>query len=258
MRHPRLIGKKRKNWQRFLQALTLACFFIVLPQVSLADVRDDFFRQVMLDGGPEVAAMLKEGVPPNLIEPKRNDTALVLALRENSMSVFRVLLDAEGVDVNHRVVNGDTALMIASWKENVEAARSLIDRGAYVNQHGWTALHYAAARGNIEILKMLLDKRADINARSPTHITPLMMAARNGKIHAVKLLLDHGADELLKDRDGRSVIEWAQENGHTDIADGMKSRLKKIKARRQQRFKERVMQNPPVAEWVTAHPPPMQ
>ncbi len=258
MRQSRHTSSEGKGWQRFFRALILTCFFLVMPQASLADIRDDFFRQVMLDGGPEIAAMLKDGVNPNLTEPQRNDTGVILSLRENAMNVFRVLLNAKGVDVNHRVANGDTALMIAAWKENAEAVRALIAQGAYVNQRGWTALHYAAAKGNTEIVTLLLDKRADINARSPRHITPLMMAARNGKIYTVKLLLDHGADAALKDLDGRSVIDWAQAYGHTDIAEGMTARLDKMREGERRAFVERVMANPPEAGWLNENLPPMR
>lgn len=226
--------------------------------MSLADEQETFFQYVVLDSGPEVSAMLKKGISPNLTEPERGDTGLVLALRENSMEVFRVLLNAEGIELNHRIKNGDTALMIAAWKENVEAARALIAKGAFANQHGWTALHYAAAKGNSEIVQLLLDKRADINARSPTHITPMMMAARNGHIYTVKLLLDRGADASLTDMHGRSVVDWALAYSNTDIAEGMKRRLEKTRQRRKDEAEERIMKQQSDKNWLTTRMPPME
>ena len=202
-------------------SLALLCA-LFLPATSHADTTYDYFRVVALDNQHAVASMLKEGVSPNLTEPKRGDTGLMLALREEAMQVFSLLLDAPGIDLEIRARNGDNALMIAAWKENQKAVVALIAKGAKVNREGWTALHYAAAKGNNEIAQLLLDNQAAVDAESPTKITPLMMAAQAGHIYTVKLLYDAGADISLEDEHGRSALALAEHAGHDEIVKGLK------------------------------------
>lgn len=206
-----------------LGAAMLAC----LPSLSFAGAYDDFFLAVRNNREQAVKSLLARGLDPNLIEPERNDTGLILALREESMKVFEVLLDAEGIDIEAKSRNGDNALMIACYKGNKPAVEALLTKGAEVNRPGWTPLHYAAASGSDEIVRLLLDKSAYIDAESPNKTTPIMMAAREGHIYTVKLLLDEGADASLKNELGLTAIDFARNHGHQDIVEGLTYRLKK-------------------------------
>jgi len=203
--------------------LALAC----LPSLGHADNGSDaFFKAIKLDDERGMKSLLAKGVNPNLVDKQRGETGLMVALQEDSMKVFDVLINARGIDLNLRARNGDTALMIASYKGKVAAVKALLDKEAEPNTTGWTALHYAAAIGNDEIVQMLLDASAYIDAGSPNNTTPIMMAARAGKIMTVKLLLDSGADATLKNDVGMSAIDLARKFDHNDIADGLTSRLK--------------------------------
>lgn len=210
-----------------LLLLALAC----LPSVSFAasdsKTADAYAKAVQLDDERGMKKLLAAGVDPNLIAQKqRGETGLMLAVHEDSKKVFAVLLNAHGIDLNLRSRNGDTALMIASYKGDVAAVKALLDKEAEPNNTGWTALHYAAAVGNDEIVQMLLDASAYIDAGSPNNTTPIMMAARAGKIQTVKLLLDSGADVTLKNDVGMTAIDLARKFDHDDIADGLTHRLK--------------------------------
>lgn len=198
-----------------------------MPSAAYAGAYEDFFKFATMDDAAAIKSLLQRGFDPNLTEPERGDTALILALREGSMKVFDVLLRARGVNLEARARNGDTALMIAAYKGNKEAVAALLAKEAEVNRTGWTALHYAAAIGNNEIVQMLLDKSAYIDAESPNKTTPIMMAARAGHILTVKLLLDEGADATLKNGAGMTAIDFARQADHQDIADGLTYRLKK-------------------------------
>jgi len=197
------------------------------PRMVFAGAYDDFFRAVKIDNVRVVKSLLARGLDPNIIEPERGDTGMILALREDSMDVFEALLNAPNIDLEAKAGNGDNALMIASFKGNKPAVEALLAKGAEVNRPGWTPLHYAAANGHNEIVRMLLEKSAYIDAESPNKTTPIMMAARGGHIHTVKLLLDEGADASLKNELGMSAIDFAAKHNHQDIADGLTSRLRK-------------------------------
>lgn len=195
---------------------------------AIAGAYDDFFRAVKLNDAKTVASLLARGLDPNLIEPERGETGLMIALRENSTAVLDVLLQSKQIDFEVKAFNGDNALMIAAFKGNLRAVEGLIERGAEVNKPGWTPLHYAAFVGNNDIVKLLLDKSAYIDAESPNKTTPIMMAARAGHILTVKLLLDEGADATLKNDLGMSAIDFANKYEFKDIAEGLTFRLRKL------------------------------
>lgn len=208
-------------------AVFVLALLALLPGIGFAGAYDDFFRAVKLDDAGQVKSLLARGFDPNTVEPERGDTGLVLAVREGSMKVFDVLLNARGVNPEIRIKNGDTALMIAAYKRNRPAVEALLAKGAEVNRPGWTALHYAAAAGDNDIVSLLLAKSAYIDAESPNKTTPIMMAARGGHIYTVKLLLDEGADATLKNELGMTAIDFAKKYEHNDIAEGLAYRLKK-------------------------------
>lgn len=209
-------------------ALALAATAMVLmPSLARAGAYEDYFQAVKTDNASEVASLLKRGFDPNTVEAERGDSGLILALRENAMNVFALLLDARGIDIDLAANNGDTALMIAAFKANKTAVKALLGKGAVVNKSGWTPLHYAAAAGDNEIVQMLIDKSASLNALSPNGTTPIMMAARGGFILTVKMLLDAGADASMVNQQGMTAIDFARQGGNKDIVEGLTYRLKK-------------------------------
>jgi ankyrin repeat protein len=158
-----------------------------------------FFRSVQLDDSATVQEMLVDTISPNQVNPAGGEPALVLAVREGSMKVFGVLMKQPRIDLEAPAINGNTALMMAAYRNNSAAATALLARGAVVTRPGWTALHYAAAGGSAPIGTALLERGAGIDATSPSGMTPLMLAAREGKEDMVKLLLERGANASLRD-----------------------------------------------------------
>ncbi|HEY8609527.1 MAG TPA: ankyrin repeat domain-containing protein [Noviherbaspirillum sp.] len=213
--------------RRQLQRLAGLPLLALLPAAAMADAYVDYFRAIRIDDGPAVKKLLQRGFDPNTIEESRGDTGMIMALREEAMDVFRVLLAAPGTDLEAKAFNGDTALMIACFKGNLPAVQALLEKGAEVNRPGWTPLHYAAYSGNNDIVRLLLDKSAYIDAESPNKTTPMMMAAMAGKIYTVKLLLDEGADATLRNALGMNAIDFAVKHDHPDIAEGLTHRLRK-------------------------------
>jgi ankyrin repeat protein len=165
---------------------------------QLRDETVEFFRAAQLDGASRVAQAIARGVNPN-VRDANGETGLIVAMRYEAPKVAQLLMNQPGIDLEAKAPNGNTALMMAAFRQNKAGLLELIKRGAQVNQKGWTALHYAAAAGSMEITTILLDKHAYIDAETPSGMTPLMIAAREGQEDVVALLLDQGADATLKD-----------------------------------------------------------
>jgi len=214
----------RRRLLRLLPALGAG---LLWSQGAAGSSFDDFFRAVRFDDDRRVAALIQRGMDPNTVEETRGESALMVAIREESNKVIKLLLNARDFNPEVRARNGDTALMMAAFMRRRDVVQALLAKGAQVNQVGWTALHYAAASGDVEIVRMLLDKHAYIDAASPNKTTPLMMAARGGHIMVVKLLHDEGADATLKNEADMSAIDFARMGEFKDIVEGLTYRLKR-------------------------------
>ena len=181
----------------------------------------DFFRAVNVDNADAVAKMLAAGLDPNQLDP-RGQPALLVALQGESLKVAKVLLDAKGIQIDIRNHAGETPLMMAALKAEVDAATALIAHGAAVQKDGWSPLHYAATGGNAAIVTLLLSRGAPIEARSPNGSTPLMMAARYGNEEAVDALLAAGADRTARNDLGMDASAFAGSAGREKLAARLK------------------------------------
>ena len=132
-----------------MKKLALAMLLCCATASQAAPEPDAFFRAVSVNNASGVRSMLAEGMNPNQPDAQRGDIPLVLALRDDADRVFKVLLDAPGIDIEARSANGNTALMMAAYKHKQDAVNALLAKGAKVNQSGWTALHYAASAGDL-------------------------------------------------------------------------------------------------------------
>ena len=210
-----------------LRRLPHLMFFVMLCLGAIrsasADDLTEFFRVVQVDNANAVNALLARGVNVNARDPRSGETALIIALREDSQSVFNALVAHPHVDLELAAPNGNTALMMAAFKGNKPAAAALLDRGASVNRAGWSPLHYAAAGGSADIARMLIDRGAALNARAPGELTPLMMAAREGQESTVNLLLAAGADTALKSAEGLTAVRIAERMDKPRIVKAIKA-----------------------------------
>lgn len=181
----------------------------------------DFFRAVEVDNADAISRMLAAGLDPNQLDT-HGQPALIVALQGESLKVAKTLWDAKGIQIDVRNHAGETPLMMAALKAEVDAANALVAHGAAVQKEGWSPLHYAATGGSVPIVKLLLSRGAVLEARSPNGTTPLMMAARYGNEDAVDALLAAGADRVLKNDLGMNAAAFAASAGRDKLAARLK------------------------------------
>lgn len=202
------------------------CALLGAGAVAQADSYEDFIFAVKFNDVSTVQALLGKGMDVNATEPVRGETVMMIALREKSGKVFDTLLLHPDIKLEARADNGDTALMLACYLQNMSAVTQLISAGAKINRAGWTALHYAAAIGDTKIMLLLIDKSANIDVESPNKTTPLMMAVRSGNTDAVQLLLSKGADIHRINGMGLTALDFAVQLEKREITEVLSSKLK--------------------------------
>jgi len=91
------------------------------------------------------------------------------------------------VDTNAQDSNNRTALMIATYNQDVEAAKLLIDAGA------------------------------DVNIQDDMQNTPFLYAGAEGYLDLLKLTIQAGADPTIVNRYGGTALIPASEHGHMEV-----------------------------------------
>jgi ankyrin repeat protein len=196
------------------QSFKYIVYLIIAVGSSLASAQsyESFFMAVNRDDGRTVSQLLDRGFDPNSRDP-HGQTALHLAMRDSSPAVAEALWKSKELDVKVLNQDGESALMLAALRGNLEWVQRLLDRGAKVNEDGWAPIHYAAAGPEPRVLALLLERGALLEAKSPNRTTPLMMASGYGAEGNVDLLLARGAERKVKNDRGFDAAAFARQAG---------------------------------------------
>uniref|UniRef100_A0A673G7A3 Neurogenic locus notch homolog protein 2-like n=1 Tax=Sinocyclocheilus rhinocerous TaxID=307959 RepID=A0A673G7A3_9TELE len=147
-------------------------------------------------------------------------TPLHAAVAADAQGVFQILIRNRATDLDARMYDGSTALILAARLAVEGMVEELITCHADVNavdEIGKSALHWAAAVNNVEATVALLKNGANKDMQDLKEETPLFLAAREGSCEAVKVLLAHFANREITDHMDRLPRDIAQERMHHDI-----------------------------------------
>lgn len=159
--------------------------------------------RLLLDAGAKVDARDKEA----------QQTALMIAVRENNAAAVRLLLD-HGAEVNAATRVGQTPARrppgAGGGSHGLGIVRSGWPERGYqeATPGGMTPLLYAARDGHAEIARVLIAAGAKVNTPDANNITPLLMAITNNQTDAANLLIDNGAEINTSDFWGRTPL-WS-------------------------------------------------
>lgn len=215
-----MLFQKKEPRAHYRKAL-IAIVFVAIGGLAQAGSYDDFFTRIIRDDAPGIAALVKRGFDPNTVN-ERGETGLTQAFKLDSYRAAKGLIDLPSTKVNQPNSKGETPLMMAAIKGQVDLAKALIARDADVNREGWTPLHYAVSApsedgSDLKMVALLLQHHAYIDAASPNGTTPLMMAAQYGTRSAVELLIKEGADPKLKNQQGLTAVDFATRADRAEV-----------------------------------------
>ena len=174
------------------------------------------FDLVERDGAADQMTLLLKANPDQLNE--RNDageTLLTAGVLAGRVEIIESLL-AFRIDVEQLNNEGKTALMLAAGQPEVVAM--LLKSGAdpaVSDLFGWTALHHAVWQQCEESVKLLLQAEAPVNLRDREGRTPLILALENG-FKGIQPLLTHGATISSFNAKGEMPLHVAARNNRPD------------------------------------------
>ena len=193
-----------------------------------------------------VDARDKNGLSPILaaLYHGESDIATAILRRGPTLTVFeaaaagdlprvRELVERDRAQANAVSPDGYSPLGLAAFFRRSDVAAYLLERGAdprpASRQGGFTPLHSAvatdAAAADLELVRRLLDAGADPNARSASGGTPLHTAAFTGDRRVLDLLLARGGDVSIRNEQGNTAADIANERGHPEMARLLEDRL---------------------------------
>ncbi len=163
---------------------------------------------------------IKAGANPNALSGHCGETLLMIAALKGNLEALHALIKA-GADLNAKDNHGQTPLMYAINGRHLEALHALIKAGADLNakdNDGYTPLHIAEMYLDSPIFIALIKAGPDLNAKNKYGQTPLMTAVVRG--HSTKhinVLIEAGADLNAKDNDGETPLMKAAMGGRLDV-----------------------------------------
>jgi ankyrin repeat protein len=173
-----------------------------------------------------VRVVLERGATIEATDPQFEQTALMVAVRENHPQVVKLLVEL-GANVNARTRIGITPPFVLpnsvpGFGHGIGIVRGgSPDRGRRApTPGGMSPLQYAARDGRLETVKILLGSGAEINQVEANDITPLITAITNNHPDVATYLIEQGADVKKVDWYGRTALFAAVETRNMDTDNG--------------------------------------
>ncbi|CAC5376406.1 unnamed protein product [Mytilus coruscus] len=114
-------------------------------------------------------------------------------------------------------------LIESAWEGHADVIKLLMEMDCNINEtdeFGRTALFVASARGHLDVVEMLLyEHNADVSLSDKNKRTPLYSACEEGYEQIARILIEKGAEILARDIDGCSSFLKACAHAHKNIAE---------------------------------------
>ncbi|QQR48845.1 ankyrin repeat domain-containing protein [bacterium] len=222
---PCLYGAGLSEQEKFLKTLE------AIMQKSAFDPDKDaaILKSFIQDSGASVASLFSQVDAQDLFNIFDTATTIKFVDHGTESNFMAWLLDNDPIfkDINvKQQVTGKTLLIYAVEFNKINLIKLLLSRNDInvnaKNNEGRVALHYAAMLGQQDSVKLLLNNKGiDINAQD-NHGRTVLFSIYKEHGDLMKLLLESGANPFIKDNDGKTALDSAQENNFPVIVDLLK------------------------------------
>lgn len=122
----------------------------------------------------------------------------------------------------HRLLSSSSnPLLVACYYQLVDVCAFLLRPGTDLNptnDYGHSSLHVAAMHGSHDIARLLLEREGvEMDSKDRDGRTPLSWAVEEGYVEVVQMLLEKGAEVDSKDSKGRTSLSWAAAYGRGEV-----------------------------------------
>ena len=110
-----------------------------------------------------------------------------------------------------------------------DAVRELLDKGVDINAQdgqGRTAIMIATYANDVEMVKVLIDEGADVDIQDDMLNNPFLYAGAEGYLEILKLLIAAGADPTITNRYGGVALIPASEHGYVEVVEELLTNTK--------------------------------
>ncbi len=154
-----------------------------------------------------------------LLGGKAGAQDIFAAARTGDVKRMEALFKIKADTINTKNESGFTPLIIACYRNQVGAAKFLLNHKADVNATSpeGPVILGACYKGNLELTTLLINYKADVNTKNEAGTTALMYAALSGNVDLVKLLLKHGAKKNAEEKSGKTALSYAKMNGSKEV-----------------------------------------
>lgn len=150
-----------------------------------------------------------------------NDNSSIVSQSDNKSEINANVIDNNTYlqnNIKTKACSVVTPVSYAILKNNLKAAKILLDRGAnpnFIPTGGNPPIYYAKSK---EAIKLLKDYNANINKKSEVSDSPLFDAVKNKDTKLLEELIFNGAKVNVKNKAGETLLYKAIQNSDFDIA----------------------------------------
>ena len=179
-----------------------------------------------------IQLMLDQGVDINAYYRSKGTTPLGYALEKNNRTTIQFLLE-RGADVQGYVYDAGnyrirSYLVEAADRHDLTLVQYLHNWGADINGTSWgygsgyfnALFTLGSSADDINVMRYLIAQGINVNYVAGSGTTPLMYFAKmwidsGVRQNLLKMLLDAGADPAVRDKDGKTAVDYCM--AHNDL-----------------------------------------
>ncbi len=142
---------------------------------------------------------------------EKDKTPLFVAIEKDNINLIKFFLE-KTKDINMLDSNDENAIFKTIDKNNLEFTKLLVDKNININQknkNGITPIFKTVIDDDyLEITKYLIEKGADITLKSKEGLNPVLLSAKNKAIRNLDFLLKNGGDINSTDNNGDTLLMY--------------------------------------------------